>query len=367
MEPPRKAPKLSLTEAAEIVNQQHPNLETDSVHQASSRDSVVAKDEAVKQKSTSAKEADDDDFSQEEEEENTQIQSSLPLYFDHMFGTCIGHSSQSQIHSSQFHRPVSSLQAVLPQCSFGFSLTDTRILDSQGFIFNSSTPSKAPVSAPPLPSSSSPTQQAAQLLPCHQPKSDPSSATVIKLSLSQSPAAIIFSSPSSSSSSPGTRSNCSGTPVLFPSPTSVHSHSPEKAIPKFRDTQIRRESLVTGDMPVTPSKVVSPPQQEAVKDGIFLSQALSRHLTCSQGSHSHQTTCRKRKLDFGAVTDCPADRGNRPSYVCPPTCTPLSDCTRVHSKVSMFAVVLQGKDLSSYIMMTTVDREISPVTWVAKI
>ena len=334
MEPPRKAPKLSLTEAADIVNQQHPlNLET--VHQASSSDSVA---QDAEQTSTKEAAAADDDFSQEEEEENAHIQASLPLYFDHLFGTCIGHS-QSQIHSS-FHPPVSQSQAMLPQGSFGFSLTDTRILDSQGFIFNSSTPSKRPVSAPPPPSSSP--AQTTQLLPC-QPIADSANATVLKSSSSvESPAAIIFSSPSSTSSSPGTRSNRSGTPVLFPSPSSVHSRSPEKAIPNFNDAQIQQKSLTPSDKPMSSSRV-SPHQQKDVKCGIFLSQSLRKHLTCTQGSHSPQMTCRKRKLDFEAVTSCP-DRGNKPSYICPPSCTPLSDCTQVQSKVSLFAVVLQGKD-----------------------
>lgn len=347
MEPPRKAPKLSLTEAADIVNQQHPNLE--SVHQtAASRSSdSVAQD--PEQTSTKEAAAADDDFSQEEEEENTQIQASLPLYFDHLFGTFIGHS-QSQIHSS-FHPPVSQLQAILPQGSFGFSLTDTRILDSQGFIFNSSTPSKTPFSAPPPPSSSP--AQTTQLLPCQPIVDSANAATVLKSSSSvESPAAIIFSSPSSTSSSPGTRSNHSGTPVLFPSPSSVHSRSPEKAIPRFNDAarEVRRESLITSDKSVSPSEV-SPHQHQDVTGGVFLSQSLRKHLTCTQGSHSPQMTCRKRKLDFEAVTNCP-DQINKPSYICPPSCTPLSDCTQVQSRVSLFAVVLQGKDgLILYLFM----------------
>ena len=334
MEPPRKAPKLSLTEAADIVNQQHPNLEI--VHQASSSD------QDPEQTSTKEAVAADDDFSQEEEEENTQIQASLPLYFDHLFGTFIGHS-QSQIHSS-FHPPVSQLQAILPQGSFGFPLTDNRILDSQGFIFNSFTPSKPPVSAPPPPApSSSPAQTSTQFLLC-RPIADSANTTVLKSSSSvESPAAIIFSSPSSTSSSPGTRSSRSGTPVLFPSPSSVHSRSPEKAIPRFNDAaQTRRESLVTSDKPMSPSEV-SPHQHQDVTGTVYLSQSLRKHLTCTQGSHSLQMTCRKRKLDFEAVTNCP-DQGNKPSYICPPSCTPLSDCTQVQSRVSLFAVVLQGKD-----------------------
>lgn len=348
MEPPRKAPKLSLTEAADVVNEQHSNLET--VHQTSSSDfAAQSANEAGGSVAT-----DDDDFSQEEEEENTQIQASLPLYFDHLFGICIGHS-QSQIHSS-FHRgPISeSSQAILPQCSFGFSWTDmdTRILDSQGFIFNSSVASKSPLSTPPPSSSSSPTQQTAQLLPCRQPSiAGSSNATVFKLvsssssSSSQSPAAIIFSSPSSTSSSPGsTRSNRSGTPVLFPSPSSsVHSCSPEKAVPRISDAQVRQELLVASNKSVTPSKVY-PHQQEVVKGKVFLSQSLRKHLTCTQGSHSHQIkSCRKRKLDFEVVANC-SDVGNRPTYICPPSCTPLSDCAQVNSRASIFAVVLQGKD-----------------------
>ncbi len=358
MEPPRKAPKLSLTEAADIVNQQHSNLGT--VHETSSGDSQGAQDANA-----------DHDFSQEEEEENTQIQASLPLYFDHLFGTCIGHS-QSQIHSS-FHQagrggPISSQSSssslpITPfplQCSFGFSLTHTRILDSQGFIFNSSTPSKSPISAPPptVTSSSSsmtssPTHDQQTALACQPSISDPAqnAATIFKLSSSsQSPAAVIFSSPSSTSSSPGTGpgSGCSGTPVLFPSPSSpAHSHSPTvKAIQKFSNTQQnRRESLaISADTFVCPSKVSPHCQQQDVRDGIFLSQSIRKHLTCTQGSHSHQsTTCRKRRLDFEAVAQCPA-RGNRANYICPPSCTPLSDCTQIHSRVSIFAVVLQGKD-----------------------
>lgn len=348
MEPPRKAPKLSLTEAADIVNQQHSNLGT--VREVSSGDQSVAQDHASA----------DHDFSQEEEEENTQIQSSLPLYFDHLFGTCIGHS-QSQNHSSFHHPggPISQSSSIVPfpQCSFGFSLTDTRILDSQGFIFNPSTPSKAAVSAPPPSLSSSSSlpaqhdQQSAQLsLPVCQLSIShpvPNAATLLKSSSSsQSPAAIIFSSPSSTSSSPGTRgSNRSGTPVLFPSPSSpVHSaRSPEKSVQKFSDTQSRRESLASSaDKPVCISKT-SPSQQQDVRGGVFLSQSLKQHLTCTQGSHTshHVTTCRKRRLDFEAVTNCP-DQGNQANYTCPPSCTPLSDCTQVHSKVSIFAVVLQG-------------------------
>lgn len=328
MEPPRKALKLSLSEAADILNQQHPNLGT--VHQASSSVPVTQDHE----QSTDTKEAAADDFTQDwEEEENTQIQASLPLYFDHLFGTCIGHS-QSQIHSS-FHPAPSQSQAILPQCSFGFSLTDTRILDSQGFIFNSSASSKLPVSSPLPPSS--PTQTV-QLLPSHSASSDSTNATVLKSSSVESPTAIIFSSPSSTSSSPGTRSNRSGTPVLFPSPASVHSHSPEKAIPKFNDTQIQ-ESLSTSDKP-EPLSRVSHHQQQDVKGNVFLSQSLRKQFTCTQGSHLHQTMCRKRRLDFEAIANCPA--GNKPNYICPPSCTPLSACTQIHSKVSIFAVVLQG-------------------------
>ncbi len=327
MEPPRKAPKLSLFEAADILNQQHPNLGT--VQQASSNVSVAQNHEQTTTKAEAVTAAAaDDDFSQEEEEENTQIQASLPHYFDHLFGTCIGHS-QSQIHSS-FHPPSQS-QGILPQCSFGFSL-DTRILDSQGFVFNPSVPSNCPVSAPLAPLS--PTQTT----PCQPTSSDSANATVFKSSSTESPNAIIFSSPSSTSSSPGTRSNRSGTPVLFPSPSSVHSRSPEKAIPKFNDTQIQ-ESLCSSDKPEPPSRV-SPHQQQDAKSGVFLSPSLRKQLTCTQGSHSHQTVCRKRRLDFEAVTSIPA--GDKPNYVCPPSCIPLSDCSQIHSKVSIFAVVLQG-------------------------
>ena len=353
MEPPRKAPKLSLTEAADIVNQQHSNLGP--VHEASSGDQSTAQDHA-----TSA----GHDFSQEEEEENAQIQSSLPLYFDHLFGTCIGHS-QSQNHSSFHHPggPISSQSSSIlpfPQCSFGFSVTDTRILDSQGFIFNPSTPSKAAVSAPPPPSLSSSSssslpaqhdQQSVQLgLPACQPSTShpaQNAATFLKSSSSsssQSPAAIIFSSPSSTSSSPSTRgSNRSGTPVLFPSPSSpVHSaRSPEKSVQKFSDAQ--SPLATSADKPLCMSKASPSQQQQDVRGGVFLSQSVRQHLTCTQGSHSshHVTTCRKRRLNFEAVANCPA-QGNRANYTCPPSCTPLSDCTQIHSKVSIFAVVLQG-------------------------
>ena len=341
MEPPRKAPKLSLTEAADIVNQQHSNLGP--VHEASNSDQSTAQDHA-----TSA----GHDFSQEEEEENAQIQSSLPLYFDHLFGTCIGHS-QSQNHSSFHHPggPISSQSSSIvpfPQCSFGFSLTDTRILDSQGFIFNPSTPSKAAVSGPPPSLSAQHDQQSVQLgLPVCQPSTShpaQNAATLLKSSLSsssQSPAAIIFSSPSSTSSSPSTRgSNRSGTPVLFPSPSSpVHSaRSLEKSVQKFSDAQ--SPLATSADKPLCMSKA-SPNQY--VRGGVFLSQSVRQHLTCMQGSHSshHVTTCRKRRLNFEAVANCPA-QGNQANYVCPPSCTPLSDCTQIHSKVSIFAVVLQG-------------------------
>ena len=335
MEPPCKAPKLSLSEAANILNQQHPNLET--VNQPSSSVSVSQDDEQITTKAQAA------DFSQEEVEENTQIQASLPLYFDHLFGTCIGHS-QSQI--SPFRLFSQSQASILPQCSFGFSLTDTRILDSQGFIFNTSqsATSNSPISAPPPPPS--PTQT--QLLK-FQPTSDTCTSTaVLKSSSIESPAAIIFSSPSSTSSSPGARSNRSGTPILFPSPSSVHSHSPESSritVTKFMDAQIQEPLSIQSNKPAEPLSRVSPHQQQDAKGSPTLCQSLRKQLTCTQGSHSHQSTCHKRKLDFEAVTSC---LGNKSKYVCPPNCTPLSDCTQIHRKASIFAIVLQGNIIILY-------------------
>ena len=331
MEPPSKAPKLSLSEAADVFNQQDSNLAT-----VSQTPSGVSKAQTTTITPTAV------DFSQEEEEENAQIQASLPLYFDHVFGTCIGHS-QSQPATSLPH-VLSQSQYILPQSSLGFSLSDSRLLDSQGFIFNSSTSLRS--SSIPAPSSLSP----AQIQVLKSQPTDTVKALTLASTLQQSPAVSVLSSPSSTSSSPGSRSNRSGTPVLFPSPSRspVHSRSPtvtatpEPAIHDNEGTQcqtclqqpsdIKVESVQTGSS--------SSSQQQATADSKIDLCSLRRDLTCmskggstSEGSHLRQTTGHKRKLNFDTI---------KLNYACPPHCTLLSECIQIHGTVSLFAVVLQG-------------------------
>ena len=286
------------------------------------------------------------DFSREEEEENTQIQASLPLYFDHVFGTCIG-QSQSQVATAHVK---SQSQGILPQGSMGFSFSDTRILDSQGFIFNPSTLLSCQNSAPPPSSSSS----------LHSPPQTQQTPDIAVITTSstdhQSPAAavMIFSSPSSSASSPSVRSSCSGTPVLFPSPSSAHSHSPEatcKAISKLHNSSNSSVQQVHDDKDKPSLTVSSCQQQDATngKGGTNSHQAqcaLKAELMCtpkensgSKDCHLQQSTYRKRRLNFDTVTSCPV---GKVVYTCPPTCTQLSDCTHIHATVSIFAIVLQG-------------------------
>lgn len=334
MEPPSKAPKISLSEAADVLKQQDSNLATIGQTPIS-----VSKGQAHKGVTTAS------DFSQEEEEENAQIQASLPLYFDHVFGTCVGHS-QSQAAGSLPH-VASQSQYILPQSSLGFS-SDSRLLDSQGFIFDSSTI----LIGSSIPASSSVSPTRTQFL-----KSQPTDTVAIASTLQHSsPAMSILSSPSSTSSSPSSRSNRSGTPVLFPSPSqsSVHSCSPKvEAIPEptihgDKGTQCQtclQQPCDTKTESVQTGSSFSLHQRNAADDKVGLCspkrdlKCMSKRESTSDSSCLQRTTGRKRKLSFGADASGPTIKLK---YACPPCCTLLSDCIHIHRTVSIFAVVLQG-------------------------
>ena len=324
MEPPCKNPKLSISEAADILIQ---------LEQPSNGPSNTSTDNQVDGNQTELPLVANlngaaPDFSQEEKEENSQIQASLPHYFDHVFGTCIGQSqSQCRLSKASSHmiQSTQSQYSIPPQASLGFSVsgTDTRLLDSQGFIFNSSSPGSLPAPPPSTP----PLDTAAVT----------KSPTIF---LKTSPANSVFSSPSSTSSSPSTRSNRSpGTPILFRSP----SRSPELAT--TISNNIKAQQI--HDNKTTESLTIVPPSSSSSSSHVENNKT-SSPVHISQGTSAmgskhcplYQDVTRKRKLNFDSVTTCLT---NKVKYSCPPTCTLLSNCTDIHKTVSVFAIVLQGK------------------------
>ena len=328
MEPLHKAPKLSLSEAAEVLNQQNSNF--DDVNQKSSDGVLLSRDERAAEEKLTLSMA---DFSQEEEEENSQIQASLPLYFDHMFGTYIGHSqSQAPLDLSRPHCCSPQQQQHRSLC---VSTSDTQLLDSQGFIFNSSSPH---VSSP----LSSPTQCQFQL---SDTKAITKTQTITSL---LSP--TVSTSPSSDTSSPSNRSNRSGTPVLFPSPA---GHSPEsiilqtlqekQATHKQQCHDDNEEPLLTVPCSCAQQSHCSVSESKDGKSSCqdLKTNVLSRSRTVLHESQLHPSTSRKRKLNFNSVSS--SCSMNKLKYTCPPCCTLLADCTHIQPRaVSVFAIVLQG-------------------------
>ena len=329
MEPLSKAPKLSLCEVADVLSQQGSNLPA--VSPAPSSVSKSEDHEGASRTTIS-------DFFHEEEEENTQIQASLPFYFDHVFGSCIGHSQQSQAVASSPHFEPQS-QYISPQSSLGFSLPGSRLLDSQGFIFNSSVSARnSPV---PALSSASPVQSQTQPILDDTAKS----ASILQQSL----VSPILSSPSSTSSSPGTRSNRSGTPVLFHSPSRSPGliNSPETRAFQYDKSTRHLTPQQSHHSKTEPLESHTSSNADPLQHTATDNQPSSNLICCVSKSSSisednplrQRSKGRKRKLTFDSDASFLV---NKLKYACPPSCTLLSECTHVHRTVSIFAVVLQG-------------------------
>ena len=264
------------------------------------------------------------------EEEDTCIQSSLPHYLDHLFGDCIGGSSQSD-HNSRSPAPVSvrctdedkNDSPPTIQESQGFTVTNISLeLQSSSLVEKAVCPCNAEsgidagemtVVSPANVESSPILFQSPILSPPH---------------LASSAHVHPQTSPHSHSSGPQTspHSHSSG------SQTSPHSHSSGRQTsphPHSSRPQVHQDNKSS----------VQQAMDDSSDDKKVVTQNSSRKSsTTTSTSKPSKKSSRKRKF---SSTSRPASTTN---YTCPPSCVSLMECTQVKTEsiVCILALVLQG-------------------------
>ena len=274
------------------------------------------------------------------EEEDTCIQSSLPHYLDHLFGDCIGGSSQSD-HNSRSPAPVSvrctdedkNDSPPTIQESQGFTVTNISLeLQSSSLEEKAVCPSndesgidagemtvvspanvesspilfQSPILSPPHPSSS------AHVHPQTSPHSHSSGLQTSPHSHSSG----LQTSPHSHSSGPQTSPHShSSRPQISP-----HSHSSRPQVHQDNRSSIQQAMDSSDDKKIAVQKA---PHKSST--------------TTSTGKPSKKSS-RKRKF---SSTSRAASKTN---YTCPPSCLSLMECTQVKTEsiVCILALVLQG-------------------------
>lgn len=230
---------------------------------------------------------------EEEDEEHTQIQSSLPFYFDHMFGTRMGGSSQSEGNGlSPVTSPLQGPSRV-PICS---NTKAVSVLESHP----------------------SPTQ-------CCEGVQTVEDSVESALAVGEAATTTRHVSPPSSSASPPSTS-----------PT------------------VRHVTCVSEDSPVLSAVLFSSPDTSACNCGDSR-PAGDMARTGEEGDPGHggelpvlSMACRKRARMSPREAESRPKKQKQSSvaaedgYCCPPCCTVLARCSDVGSNVNVLAVVVQG-------------------------
>lgn len=235
-----------------------------------------------------------DVLSQELIEEDTMIQSSLPQYFNHIFGGCVGCSKLSHYKEE---KPTSLCNAAF-QASDGSVNSDSPVIEeSQGFTVrgllegavNLSTGAESESTAH-ITNNSSPTNLELSPLLFHSP----------------------ISPPKSPSNADNTCAQTNSEAVPFPRPLQVQN------LKTYSISHIDNPTALPTSLP---------------------SAAVSQTYRVTISSNKDKST-RKRRWSSSKTPR----KKSKCQYTCPPSCVTLMDCTsmKAESTVSILAIVLQG-------------------------
>ena len=301
-QPPPKRQKIQLSEVPALLekSEREPRHSSNTMKDIS----MTKMSDVLYSRQLSSEVALDDDFTQEERVEETQIQASLPLYLDHIFGTHIG---QSQITSSVNTQPCGAFTQS-PNSLTQSCCQHTALLDSQGFIKKSMYASYS--------RNIRRDRQRAEEVSVNDPlivvggcstqPINPESQCFIPYTKTGTPLLA-------NATSPDSKSDCgfNSSPVLFHSPSTQKQPESTKQV-GLENSRLEQEKNQTATATANISDKISP------KD--------------------HCQRKRKRDLSHVHLSDC-----DSPGYACPLMCTPLAKCSQVHVSVSVFAMILQGK------------------------
>lgn len=308
----------------------------------------------------------EDELSQADDEE-LQIQSSLPLYLDHLYGLYIGQgdsSTQSAIGTIDSGSPHSRIGFSPQSCTdcnfntpnintspldqYAVPLMDSQdqyavpLLDSQGFISTARTVYTTCMQTPP------PTQT--ELL-----FSLSSLPNIIPDSLSTESCTTVADSllPIDTHVSPVVTVR-QASPLLFLSPEPSlsrqipHSKQNESDIANSDGCMLNHITDNTEPGPPTDSKThVQTSVAEEGRTQTSVAEGGSTQTSVAEGGeacewkisiHTPNVTSKKRKRSLGHISV-----GDE--YVCPPGTIALKDCTQQHTTVSLFAFVLIGESI----------------------
>lgn len=226
-----------------------------------------------------------------EEEEETQLQSSLPWYLEHVFGTAIG-SSQSQ-------QTLSQAQKLSQSRGHGHSHSQAVLLaESQGFVIEA-------------------TDTSGRLI-----KKGAPGPHVISATIEDAPGHLVNSATIEHAFSGGSHK-----PACLNMPSAVPGS---------------QSSAVLFPLPQHSASACNMPREGASHSTVDLPSA-----TTTKHEVETSEAARKRK-DVVSVSSRKRKRSrvaDEVNYSCPPSCTPLARCAVREGTVNLLAVVMQGLKL----------------------